>query len=803
MKVLKKRISRAVLIAIIFAIVTSTALGFLTIAVNAPETEPVYNNYLYSSDYMHDVTDLYTQLWVATNMYLANIDENGNYTVNEYHQAALEKLFGEWGIVKDGWVVLDNFENLEYHAVCGNTDLSNTDNTIEDLRNTGYAFEATYNGTIYPTNGGFYGLPECQVYNTSYGLTQYVVNGTVYNVYDFDTANLPYYYEDRLKYYYKTDGSTPLPSSDDLILDCTPYFIYDTSQLSEVLGDIMQNNIEDARIFRVDENGYTIALYDLEAHKWIEVRAEGNMFSSPGNYGIARNDIRICIAPTRSVILNYEENENILSDYYTKETRYLIALCAFLAMAFVIAVVYWVFCGYDVKQGRYRLSFLDKMFTEVYLAAFAFLVFFAVVLIDEFLGGIGMYGYWYNYASEAFADSLLSDMFIRITLSAGVGAAAITGVLVTGAIINKFKTKHFIKDSLIFKLLKILWRITKKAFKVVKNAFFSFGRATHTAFMKRFLLRLIILSAIAFVMLLLTMDPEVFIVVCVLLAIVYVFFEVVDAVSIAKLTERIENIRNGDYSVTDVKEWDVNYKAQQDLNNISESVTKVVEEQIKSERMKIDLVTNVSHDLKTPLTSITSYVDLLSKEDLPDEAKDYVNILIRKTERLNAMIGDLFDLAKATSETDVKLEELDAVILVRQVLADMEDKINRYGRDVRLEILPQSVKVIGEGKKLYRIIQNVVDNALKYSLENTRIYLTLTENENEAIITVKNIASYEMDFTGDEITERFVRGSKSRTGEGNGLGLSIAKSFTQACGGSFTVTPDGDVFTAEIRLKKV
>ena len=167
------------------------------------------------------------------------------------------------------------------------------------------------------------------------------------------------------------------------------------------------------------------------------------------------------------------------------------------------------------------------------------------------------------------------------------------------------------------------------------------------------------------------------------------------------------------------------------------------------------------------------------------------------------MIGDLFDLAKATSETDVKLEELDAVILVRQVLADMEDKINRYGRDVRSEILPQSVKVIGEGKKLYRIIQNVVDNALKYSLENTRIYLTLTESENEAIITVKNIASYEMDFTGDEITERFVRGSKSRTGEGNGLGLSIAKSFTQACGGSFTVTPDGDVFTAEIRLKKV
>ena len=803
MKVLKKRISRAVLIAIIFAIVTSTALGFITIAVNAPKTVQNYDNYLYSSDHMRDFSTLYTQLWVATNMYLANTDGSGRYTVNKYHQAALEKLFGEWGIVKNGAVVIDDFENLEYYAECNGKVLSNTDKTPDDLCNTGYAVESTYNGTIYPQKGEYIGLPDCYVYTTSYGLTQYIVNNNVYNVYDFDTTDLPYYYEDNLKYYYKTDGTTPMPSDSDLILDCTPYFIYNTSDLSAVLGNIVQNNIEDARIFRVDDYGNTVALYDQTAHKWIEVQADSDTYFSQSAGGITRSDMRICIAPTKEVIQNYEANENILADYYTKEARYIITLCAILAAAFVIAIVYWVFCGYDLEQGCYRLSFLDKMYTEIYLSAFAFLVFAAVVLIDEILYGVGMYyNQWYSYATEAFADSLLNDMFIRIAISAGVGAAAITGVLVTGAIINKFKTKHFIKDSLIFRILKLLWRLAKKAFKVVRNAFLSFGRATHTAFMKRFLLRLGILAIIAFFILLVTMDPEVFLVACILLALVYVFFEVVDAVSIAKLTKRIEDVRNGDYSVTEVKDWDVNYKAQQDLNNISESVTKVVEEQIKSERMKIDLVTNVSHDLKTPLTSITSYVDLLSKEDLPDEAKDYVNILIRKTERLNAMISDLFDLAKATSETDVKLEELDAVILVRQVLADMEDKINRYGRDVRSEILPQSVKVIGEGKKLYRIIQNVVDNALKYSLENTRIYLTLTESETEAIITVKNIASYEMDFTGDEITERFVRGSKSRTGEGNGLGLSIAKSFTQACGGSFTVTPDGDVFTAEIRLKK-
>ncbi len=216
--------------------------------------------------------------------------------------------------------------------------------------------------------------------------------------------------------------------------------------------------------------------------------------------------------------------------------------------------------------------------------------------------------------------------------------------------------------------------------------------------------------------------------------------------------------------------------------------------------MKIDLVTNVSHDLKTPLTSIISYIDLLSAEELEPTARDYVKILEQKSQRLNNIVSDLFDLAKATSRTDINAERIDAVILTGQVLGDMSDKIDRYGREIRTRINADSAPVMADGKKLYRVMQNIIDNALKYSLENTRIWLSLDIEGQCTVIRVKNTASYEMNFTPDEITERFTRGDESRTSEGSGLGLSIAKSFTEACGGSLEVIVDGDTFITQISL---
>ena len=216
--------------------------------------------------------------------------------------------------------------------------------------------------------------------------------------------------------------------------------------------------------------------------------------------------------------------------------------------------------------------------------------------------------------------------------------------------------------------------------------------------------------------------------------------------------------------------------------------------------MKIDLVTNVSHDLKTPLTSIISYIDLLAQEDLDPASKDLVNVIQQKAERLKIMVSDVFDLAKATSRTDVTLEDIDEVILVGQVLGDMEDKISAYGKEIRTDIQAKDAPIKADGKKLYRVLQNLIDNALKYSLEGTRIWLTLRKESGYAVLTVRNTASYEMKFSADEITERFVRGDEARTSEGSGLGLSIARSFTEACGGEFRVSIEGDVFSAEVKM---
>ncbi len=274
-----------------------------------------------------------------------------------------------------------------------------------------------------------------------------------------------------------------------------------------------------------------------------------------------------------------------------------------------------------------------------------------------------------------------------------------------------------------------------------------------------------------------------------------------DLKAIRELGKHIDELSSGVYSKKTVKKSRPDYYLTDKLNWISVNINDAVESQLRSERMKVDLVTNVSHDIKTPLTSIISYVDLLSKdEELSAESKSYVQILGQKTDRLKKIVSDLFDLAKATSGTDVDSEELDAVILVNQVLADMDDKIRRYGKTIKTEFYTDEAHFFADGKKMYRTLQNIIDNSLKYSLEGTRIFMTVSEENSGVCIRLKNTASYEMNFSTDEITERFVRGDCSRTSEGSGLGLSIAKSFTEACGGDFAVQIDGDTFCVKIRF---
>ncbi|CFW97925.1 Signal transduction histidine kinase, core [Syntrophomonas zehnderi OL-4] len=273
---------------------------------------------------------------------------------------------------------------------------------------------------------------------------------------------------------------------------------------------------------------------------------------------------------------------------------------------------------------------------------------------------------------------------------------------------------------------------------------------------------------------------------------------------LGSLMDHIELIKNGDMTTKlEIAEDADIYPAVQNLNSIQEGMDIAVTEMMKSERMKIDLISNVSHDLKTPLTSIISYVDLLNKEDgLPEHVNDYIKILAQKSEHLKNLIQDLFDLSKASSNNlPLDMEKIDLPRLVKQTLADMEEPIAASGLVFRVNTPDEPVYITSDGKKLYRILENLIMNALKYSLAGSRVFIDLIVDRNEVTVTIKNTANYEMTFEEDEILQRFVRGDKSRSSEGSGLGLSIAQTFTEICGGSFSVKIDGDLFKVELRFK--
>lgn len=239
----------------------------------------------------------------------------------------------------------------------------------------------------------------------------------------------------------------------------------------------------------------------------------------------------------------------------------------------------------------------------------------------------------------------------------------------------------------------------------------------------------------------------------------------------------------------------------EDLSRVEEGIARAVEERSRADRMKVELVTNVSHDIKTPLTSIVSYADLLCAEpDLPAAAAEYARILQQKAAQLRGMVQDVFELSKAASgNLPLNPAPLDLAKLIWQTLADMDEKISASPAEFKVNLAPEAW-VTADGDKLYRVFQNLFANAAQYSLPGSRVYVTLTAEGGQAKASVKNVANYEMGFDPAEITERFVRGDAARTTEGSGLGLSIARSFAEACGGSLEVRVEADLFCATVAL---
>ena len=239
--------------------------------------------------------------------------------------------------------------------------------------------------------------------------------------------------------------------------------------------------------------------------------------------------------------------------------------------------------------------------------------------------------------------------------------------------------------------------------------------------------------------------------------------------------------------------------AAEQLSHMEEGLRTALAEQVRSERMKVELITNVSHDLKTPLTSIISYTELLQQEEgLPDHVQDYIRVLSDKSKRLQVMVRDVFEVSKAaTGNLSVDIKPIDFAKLLRQTLADMGEAIEESGLALRPRLPESPVWIAADGDRLYRVFQNLIGNALKYSLEGSRIYLELTAADGQAAAVLRNTSREELP-DGVDLTERFVRGDESRTDGGSGLGLSIARTFTEACGGTFSVQTQADLFTASV-----
>ena len=239
-----------------------------------------------------------------------------------------------------------------------------------------------------------------------------------------------------------------------------------------------------------------------------------------------------------------------------------------------------------------------------------------------------------------------------------------------------------------------------------------------------------------------------------------------------------------------------------DLNSINDVLARAVEERTRNEKFKAELITNVSHDIKTPITSIINYVDLLGRENLTDKQRaQYLDVLKRQSARLKKLTVDLVESSKAsTGNISVQTEPLDVCEILKQSTGEFSERIADSSLALELQLTDGPLTIMADGRLLWRVFENLLSNICKYSQPGTRVYVT-TRVENGCVVTdFKNISRERLSIPGKDLAERFVRGDSSRSTEGSGLGLSIAKSFTELQGGTFDIITDGDLFKAEIRF---
>jgi signal transduction histidine kinase len=461
---------------------------------------------------------------------------------------------------------------------------------------------------------------------------------------------------------------------------------------------------------------------------------------------------------------------------------YLIGLlCASFAVM-LAAFIYLVYvAGRREKKGIIFLSAIDRIYTDVYTILVFIAAIISVVIVGETSNG---------------SNNTILYVAVVIVLSID----ALIGLSYILSMVRQLKNRQLLTNSLTYKLfvrtknLAIL-AFSGKLFKAwILLVLLGYG-AINGVLLMIFLSAWRYESGFEFLfsgLLLLGFNVGT------------VYFAAKSLRSLTQIMEAAKELASGnlDYSL-DTKEMSAAFVGfTEDLQGVQSGLKKAVTEAVKGERMKTELITNVSHDLKTPLTSIINYVDLLKKEDLENEnAVKYVEVLEEKSARLKQLVEDLIEASKASSgNLAVSKEKVDMHQLVMQAYGEYEEKIAKVGLDMRINISEKDTFVLADGKYLWRIIENLLSNVLKYSMHNSRVYISIDKNEKYGILTIKNISAFPLEISPEQLTERFIRGDASRTTEGSGLGLSIAQGLTNLQGGRFKVDIDGDLFKVTLEI---
>lgn len=374
---------------------------------------------------------------------------------------------------------------------------------------------------------------------------------------------------------------------------------------------------------------------------------------------------------------------------------------------------------------------------------------------------------------------------------------------------GRIKTKTLVNSMACIKIIKFLWRAGVKRFvrwiiKLGKNAGKVIKILWNSIDIYGKYLGVFAAVAVLEAIVCIASEPEIVLMILFIEKLVFGAILVVACINLSKLKKAGNEIAKGnmDFEV-ETKGMLEEFRAHgENLNSIRNGMANAVEESLKSERMKTELITNVSHDIKTPLTSIINYVDLLEKEKLDNEkAGEYIEVLDRQSARLKKLIQDLIDASKAsTGNIDVTLEKTDVNVVINQALGEFEDKL--AGRSIKTIIKSDKEEyfVIADGRHLWRVMENLINNIVKYALEGSRVYIDVKEQDEYISVTFKNISKEELNISGDELMERFVRGDSSRNTEGSGLGLSIARSLMELQKGKMEIIVDGDLFKVVLLL---